>query len=181
MAQYKNIGDAQMNLLEELSEVMQVITKKVRFNGDWNEVPPGHTKTRFQSLQDEMQDVMLAYSRLMEEVRGIPSDIRDYIVYIPFGGALNHKCERGVYEYVNVHMLDADSLSDVFAKCQNHNEEYSKLGIRSLSVGDIIYSVKEREAYMIKGDGYYSVPRTVLSYIDWSNHPEVRDLKEELL
>jgi NTP pyrophosphatase (non-canonical NTP hydrolase) len=69
MAQYKNQGDAQMNLVEELSEVIQVIAKKQRFGGDWNEVPPGDTRTRLGSLKAEMEDVMLAYSRLMEEIR----------------------------------------------------------------------------------------------------------------
>jgi|688.fasta_scaffold416322_1 hypothetical protein len=175
MAQYKNQGDAQMNLVEELSEVMQVITKKVRFNGEWSEVPPGHTKTRFQSLQDEMDDVITAYSRLIDEVKQVHDASDNYVVYMPFGGAMNHRCERGVYEYTPVHFLNAKSLSDVFAKCQNHIEEYSKLGIRSLSVGDIIYSVKDKESYMIKGDGYYIMPPTVLQYIDWSNHPEVRE------
>jgi NTP pyrophosphatase (non-canonical NTP hydrolase) len=68
MAQYKNQGDAEMNLIEELSEVIQVVTKKVRFGGDWHEVPPGHSKTRFESLTSEMADVMLAYNRVLREV-----------------------------------------------------------------------------------------------------------------
>jgi NTP pyrophosphatase (non-canonical NTP hydrolase) len=68
MAEYANQGNAEMNLVEELSEVIQVIAKKVRFNGDWHEVPPGHTKTRFQSLKNEMGDVLLAYSRLLKEI-----------------------------------------------------------------------------------------------------------------
>ena len=179
MAQYKNQGDAQMNLLEELSEVMQVITKKLRFSGEWNEVPPGHTKTRFQTLKDEMQDVLFAYNRLEEEIRGLPSDIRDYIVYHPFGGAMNHNCERGTYEYVAVYHTDANSLEDVFIKAQNRNEDYSNIGIRSTSVGDIIYSVKDEQAFMVIGRGFAPVPPTVLSYIDWTNHPEVNH--EELL
>ena len=68
MAQYKNEGNAEMNLIEELSEVIQVISKKARFGGDWDEVPPGHTKSRFTSLTEEMQDVHLAYERLLREL-----------------------------------------------------------------------------------------------------------------
>lgn len=68
MAEYANQGNAEMNLVEELSEVIQVIAKKQRFGGDWNEVPPEQTKTRFQSLKNEMGDVLLAYSRLLKEI-----------------------------------------------------------------------------------------------------------------
>lgn len=179
MAQYKNQGDAQMNLLEELSEVMQVITKKVRFGGEWGEIPPGHTQTRLQSLKDEMEDVMLSYSRLMEEIRNSEPKVSDYLVYHPYGGAMNHNCERGTYEYVAVYHTNANSLEDVFVKAQNRNEHYSQMGIRSTSVGDIIYSVKDEQAFMVIGRGFAPVPPTVLSYIDWTNHPEVNH--EELL
>jgi 3'-phosphoadenosine 5'-phosphosulfate sulfotransferase len=68
MAQYENKGNAEMNLVEELSEAIQVIAKKVRFGGDWNEVPPGHSKTRFESLTSEMDDVMIAYNRVLKEI-----------------------------------------------------------------------------------------------------------------
>jgi hypothetical protein len=68
MAQYKNQGNAEMNLIEELGEAIQVVAKKVRFDGDWNEVPPGHTKSRIDSLTSEMADVMLAYNRVLREV-----------------------------------------------------------------------------------------------------------------
>lgn len=65
MAEYKDQGNPEFNLLEELAEVMQVIAKKQRFNGNWNEVPPGKTKTRLEQLQDEMSDVLIAYNNLL--------------------------------------------------------------------------------------------------------------------
>jgi hypothetical protein len=64
MAEFANVGMAEAILMEEMAEAIQVIAKKVRFGGEWGEVPPGKTKTRWEQLEAEMQDVMLAWKNL---------------------------------------------------------------------------------------------------------------------
>ena len=64
MAQYEGQGDAALNLAEECSEVIQVITKMKRFNGNWDEIPPGSKKTRWDMLELEMGDVIIAWANL---------------------------------------------------------------------------------------------------------------------
>jgi NTP pyrophosphatase (non-canonical NTP hydrolase) len=67
MGQYKNEGDAALTLAEECAEVIQIITKLHRFNGNWNEIPPGKDKTRWEQLKDEMEDVLFQWNRLKEQ------------------------------------------------------------------------------------------------------------------
>lgn len=67
MGQYKNEGDAAFTLAEECAEVIQVITKKYRFGGDWNEIPPGKDKTRLEELKEEMADLIFAYERFCKQ------------------------------------------------------------------------------------------------------------------
>ena len=64
MGQHKNEGDPALTLAEECAEVIQVIMKKLRFAGDWNEVPPGKTQTRWEELSSEMDDVLYQWERL---------------------------------------------------------------------------------------------------------------------
>lgn len=66
MGKFKDQGDAELQLLEELAEMTQVIAKKLRFNGEWNEIPPGKEISRLQELMNEMQDVMHAYERVID-------------------------------------------------------------------------------------------------------------------
>lgn len=67
MGQYKNESDAALTLAEECAEVIQIITKLHRFSGNWNEIPPGKDKTRWEQLKDEMQDVLFQWNRLKEQ------------------------------------------------------------------------------------------------------------------
>lgn len=67
MAKYGGQGDTALTLAEECAEVIQIITKLKRFNGNWNEIPPGKDKTRWQMLEEEMNDVLLAWDRLQKE------------------------------------------------------------------------------------------------------------------
>ena len=69
MALYENQGNVELNLIEELSEVIQVIAKKNRFGGEWNEIPPGHTLSRLEQLENEMSDVMKAYIKLIDNIK----------------------------------------------------------------------------------------------------------------
>jgi NTP pyrophosphatase (non-canonical NTP hydrolase) len=61
---FKNEGDAALALAEECAEVVQIISKLKRFDGDWDEVPPGKDKTRWEMLNEEMDDLMFQWERL---------------------------------------------------------------------------------------------------------------------
>lgn len=64
---FKNEGDAALALAEECAEVVQVIAKLKRFGGDWNEIPPNKQKTRWEMLEEEMNDVLFQWERLKKE------------------------------------------------------------------------------------------------------------------
>lgn len=67
MGKFKNQGDPALTLIEECSEAIQVIAKMHRFGGDWNEVPPGKDKSRWEELESEMEDVLYQWERLKNE------------------------------------------------------------------------------------------------------------------
>lgn len=66
MGQFKNEGDPALALAEECAEVIQVITKKFRFGGNWNEIPVGKDKSRLEELTSEMEDVIYQWKRFLE-------------------------------------------------------------------------------------------------------------------
>lgn len=66
MGKHKNEGDPALALAEECAEVVQVISKKVRFNGDWNEIPEGKTLSRLDELKAEMDDVWYQWNRFLK-------------------------------------------------------------------------------------------------------------------
>jgi hypothetical protein len=68
MGQFKNEGDAALALAEECAEVIQVINKKFRFDGDWNEIQPGGNKTRKELLISEMGDIIYQFNRLADQI-----------------------------------------------------------------------------------------------------------------
>lgn len=70
MGLHKNEGEPAAALAEECGEVIQIISKLYRFGGDWDEVPPGKTKTRFEQLEEEMTDLIYQWERLRTE-RGL--------------------------------------------------------------------------------------------------------------
>lgn len=67
MGKHKNEGDPALTLAEECAEVIQVITKKYRFGGDWNEIPSRKSQTRLEELKAEMADVMYAWERFLNQ------------------------------------------------------------------------------------------------------------------
>ena len=99
-----------------------------------------------------------------------------YSIYHPISGSMNHFCEPAQYEYALVFSLEAGNLDEAFKLCQNDfNEEYTKLGIRSTSVGDIIQGQRDYESgtcHLVKGIGFQEVSNMWLSFIDWGNHIE---------
>ena len=68
MGKFKDVGNPSLVLMEEMAEAIQVIAKKHRFEGDWNEVPEGKDKSRWEELQAEMADVFHQWFRLKKEV-----------------------------------------------------------------------------------------------------------------
>jgi NTP pyrophosphatase (non-canonical NTP hydrolase) len=70
MGKFKDVGEPSLVLMEELAEAIQVIAKKHRFEGEWNEIPDGKTETRWEELQAEMADVFYQWFRLKEEIMG---------------------------------------------------------------------------------------------------------------
>ncbi len=67
MGKRKDEGIPAAALMEECAEVIQVIAKAYRFGGDWDEIPPTKTLTRWQELQAEMADVIYQWERLQRE------------------------------------------------------------------------------------------------------------------
>ena len=65
MGKFKDIGEPSLVLMEELAEAIQVIAKKQRFEGDWNEIPEGKDISRWGELCEEMEDVIYQWNRLV--------------------------------------------------------------------------------------------------------------------
>ena len=81
MGQHKDVGNASIALMEEMAEAIQVIAKMHRFKGQWNEIPPGKTETRWNELYSEMMDVFHQWHRLLDEydnVHDVPEPQQDY-------------------------------------------------------------------------------------------------------
>lgn len=70
MGKFKDVGDPAITLIEEMSEAIKVISKKLRFQGDWHEIPDGKGDTRWEELEYEMKDVMYQWERLKKQVIG---------------------------------------------------------------------------------------------------------------
>lgn len=65
MGKFKDVGSPSLVLMEELAEAIQVIAKKHRFNGEWDEIPEGKTETRWEELESEMDDIIYQWNRLV--------------------------------------------------------------------------------------------------------------------
>jgi NTP pyrophosphatase (non-canonical NTP hydrolase) len=71
MGKFKDEGDSALALAEECAEIIQIVNKMKRFNGSWNEIPPGKDKTRWEELNDEMTDLIYQWGRLLTEYDAI--------------------------------------------------------------------------------------------------------------
>ena len=67
MGMYKDEGNPAIALMEECAEVIQVIAKYQRFDGNWNEIAPGKIVSKWQELKSEMDDLMYQWERLKHE------------------------------------------------------------------------------------------------------------------
>lgn len=66
------------------------------------------------------------------------------------------------FEYTEACEIQCYKLHEVFSLAQNFNKTYSKLEIRSTSVGDIIMDVKANKFFMIKGLGLIEITEPFL-------------------
>lgn len=66
MGEFKDVGNPELALIEELSEAIQVISKKIRFDSAWREIPEGKTLSRWEELTAEMEDVLYQWERLQK-------------------------------------------------------------------------------------------------------------------
>jgi hypothetical protein len=190
MGKFKDQGKPAAALAEECSEVIKVITKLDRFEGNWNEIPDGHTETRWEQLCGEMEDVLYQWERLKKEVESKPSRMV-YYIYHPKNGAMNHNCEPMTYMYDMVYKLEANSFEEAFQRSQNEfNQSYADKGLRSTSVGDIIMSeldYQNNRCHLVKGIGFEDVSSTWISYIDWGmielqgpDNATIADIEQEM-
>jgi NTP pyrophosphatase (non-canonical NTP hydrolase) len=69
MGKFKDLGDPFQALAEECAEVIQVITKKQRFYGTWDEIPEGKTQKRKEELLLEMQDLIYQWERCKNSLK----------------------------------------------------------------------------------------------------------------
>ena len=67
MGQHKDEGYALVALAEECAEVIQIITKAMRFGGDLDEVPPGKQSSRWAQLEAEMEDLLYQWERVKRD------------------------------------------------------------------------------------------------------------------
>lgn len=68
MGKFKDEGDPAIALIEEMSEAIKVISKKIRFQRKWNQCRPGKFETCGMELQAEMDDVLYQWNRLQEQI-----------------------------------------------------------------------------------------------------------------
>lgn len=73
MGLFKDQGDPAQALAEECAEVIQLITKKHRFDQPWDSCrPEDRTITRFEQLEAEMDDLIYQWLRLKAEIKHSP-------------------------------------------------------------------------------------------------------------
>ena len=101
-------------------------------------------------------DLGKAFLEDLDGVNKCQPEMKTYDIYHPAWGKMNHECKPLQYEYVKVATLKAANLRDAYRLAQNDfNEEYEKIGVRSTSVGDIIF-VRSGidEGFLIRGTSF---------------------------
>jgi hypothetical protein len=64
MGKFKDHGNPALALVEECAEVIQVVNKLYRFNGNWDEIPDDNKLSRWDQLEMEIVDVFYQWERL---------------------------------------------------------------------------------------------------------------------
>ena len=90
MGQFKDVGRADVALMEEMAEAIQVISKKIRFSGDWNEIPEGKTVSRWEELSAEMEDVFYQWDRLQKDKNAASMSQDEYEAWLEERQASNY-------------------------------------------------------------------------------------------
>ncbi len=104
--------------------------------------------------------------------------MKQFAIFYPVGGTINHFCTRGTHEYEQIGVIEATDLENAFYKSQNDfaDEQFHNLKKRSSCVGDIFKDMETNTLHMVMGIGFQEVPFTVLQYLDWSNHMDINEL-----
>lgn len=90
MGQFKDVGRADVALMEEMAEAIQVISKCIRFNGDWDEIPEGKSVSRWEELSAEMQDVLYQWDRLQKDKNAVSMSQDEYEAWLEERQASNY-------------------------------------------------------------------------------------------
>jgi len=100
----------------------------------------------------------------------------------PLNGELNIMLIRNRYEYEEICVLEANNLEDAFMLSQNgydDSDEYTALGRRSTSVGDIITDLDGDDVmgnhYFVAPVGFEEIPFVVTQYLDWKNYTDIEE------
>jgi hypothetical protein len=98
MGQFTKVGDPFLALAEECGEVIQVITKKYRFQGDWDEIPEGKQLSRFQELENEVKDMFKQWERICMERRvseGLSECVKEFSIPLRQEDLLDGDSQKG--------------------------------------------------------------------------------------
>lgn len=100
---------------------------------------------------------------------------KNYTVWHPVGGILNHKCSLTDHEYQLVGNVTASTKERAFIHSQSFSSQWEKRNLRSTSIGDIISDGDNY--YMVKGMGFKQIlPLTRLHILKEVKEEPVRDL-----
>ena len=69
MGLHKDEGIPEINIIEECGEVIQVVAKFLRFDCNWDTVPPGKELSRWEEMEAEMADLLYQWERLKRSRR----------------------------------------------------------------------------------------------------------------
>ena len=91
--------------------------------------------------------------------------MKKFLIYHVVGNVFNEV----LVQRKLVHELYADTLDAAVIRSQSAlNEDYAALDIRDTRSGDLIQDVETQACYVILEKGYQSVPKNILSYVDFS-------------
>lgn len=104
-----------------------------------------------------------------------------YYIFHPMNVTFNHELISDAVMYEKVAVVEAANIEKAYKLAQNINEDYSRNGCRSTSVGDIIQSevdVKTDHCHIVSGDDFISVPAD--PWLTYKDHEFLAKLKQEL-
>lgn len=128
MGKFKEIGNPALALAEECAEVIQVINKKFRFDGDWNEIPEGNTKSRLEELESEMEDLLYQYERFLLSI-GRQNSFTNLICDARIN-VEREKWER--QEFERLHGYSIEKMEEIYHEEYLHQVEMEEMARKEL-------------------------------------------------